>query len=213
VEEIEMEIRESIALKHWLQAAIEEMATEYESQGYAIQRDILKGDYRIDLMARKGDHTVICEFKTKTTSEKQLKLLRRIRNAAVHEWGYDFKLVWVTLPREKEIEVVDIEILLHSYFVEDTPSELDPLSTHTRVDEVSDVDIDHTEITKDGIQLKGTGMIGVELQYGSNGDMDRDNGMKEDDSFPFTFEARLSFDFKLEDVIAEVDTRSFYNGE
>jgi len=88
---------------------------------------------------------------------------------------------------------------------------LDSLSTHTRIEEVSDVDIESIHFTRDYILAYGTGAVSVSLQYGSDGDLDRGDGVESNDSFPFTFTARLNPNgtiLELQDF--EVDTSSFY---
>jgi hypothetical protein len=96
------------------------------------------------------------------------------------------------------------------------PSELDELSTHTRPDEVFDIDIDEINISGENIFVKGDGVVSVELQFGSDGDQDKGDGLKSYDNFPFDFEIKLAYNSKKELEIIEVDkfnvdTSSYYD--
>ena len=101
------------------------------------------------------------------------------------------------------------------YFHQDLPSELDSLSTHTRPDEVSDIDIDEINISSKSIFIKGNGVVSVEMQFGSDSDQNNDDGFKINDNFPFDFALTLGYndENKLEIVDVqkvEIDTSSYY---
>ncbi|MDR3246483.1 MAG: hypothetical protein LBT50_08635 [Prevotellaceae bacterium] len=60
--------------------------------------------------------------------------------------NYKFIVAIATPPKEKTLEINNIESLLFSCVIADLPSELDKLSTHTTVDEISEVEIDEIKI-------------------------------------------------------------------
>ena len=106
------------------------------------------------------------------------------------------------------VEVEGLETLLSNAIVNDIPSELDSLSSHTRVLGISDIDITSTTIGRDGIQVAGTGVVLVELEY--SGGEERD-GLNEEIDFPFSFDLALTQALELEQVVTlSVDTTSFY---
>ena len=85
------------------------------------------------------------------------------------------------------------------------------LASHQYIEEVSDVDISEIEVSKDGLLVKGDGMLTVELQYGSDSDVRNDNGMVGKDTFPFEFECLLNHDLEIEEMKhLVVDTSSYY---
>ena len=95
------------------------------------------------------------------------------------------------------------------------PHELDEVSTHTSLEQISDVDIDEILIEGKKIFLKGDGIISVELQFGSAGDQSSGDGVINGDSFPFDFHAVLEHNDEEGFVITEVenlevDTSSYY---
>ena len=106
-----------------------------------------------------------------------------------------------------------IDKLLYDYLIEDIPSDLDCLSTHTTIGDVSDISFSSVEISEGGINISGNGLIEVELQYGSDGDIRREEGMAGSKEFPFIFNIIISTDLKqiIEVNDMSFDTRSFYN--
>jgi len=87
------------------------------------------------------------------------------------------------------------------------PEELERLSAETRVEGISDVDIDAVDIRQSGIHVRGRGMVEVELNYG--GGVDRD-GVSSSDAFPFYFDAQFAPDLSLVQVSRNVDTSDFH---
>ena len=107
---------------------------------------------------------------------------------------------------------------MNNYVHYEFPDELDELSTHTRPDEITGIDIDEIKISGTAIFVKGNGIISVELQFGSDGDQKKGDGLKSYDNFPFEFEITLEYNGKKELEITEVDklevdTSSYYDNE
>lgn len=96
----------------------------------------------------------------------------------------------------------------------ETIQELDELSTHTRVDghRIDTITVRRLDATH--IDYRITGQVEVELQYGSNSDVDNDIGMRSDDSYPYKAkvmaEAAKPLDIDAEAIRLAVDTSSFY---
>lgn len=90
-----MKIRQEIVEKHWLNAAIDEAASTYAAQGYAISRDTVIGTVPADLVARKGEELVVVEFKLGNWLPKRTEAVRQLRNEVVHRLGGKFKLALV----------------------------------------------------------------------------------------------------------------------
>lgn len=78
---------------------------------------------------------------------------------------------------------VDLASLFTSEFFDD----LDTLSTHTRVQDAEDIRIELSEIGEKKITFRGSGIVGCDLQYGSDGDCRRGDGVEWSDSFKFGF--------------------------
>jgi len=53
------------------------------------------------------------------------------------------------LPKEKKLEIDNIESLLFTHIIQNPPDEIDELSTHSMIDEVSEINIDEIQILED----------------------------------------------------------------
>lgn len=104
---------------------------------------------------------------------------------------------------------------LDKLFINDFFNELDELSTHTRPTGAYDVEVSITSIDKDRIFFSGSGSVCCDLQYGSDGDCRRGDGVEWSDCIPFNFEGwsdvvSLKIDVPKENVY--IDTSEF-NGD
>nr|WP_302480508.1 hypothetical protein [Acetobacter syzygii] len=92
--------------------------------------------------------------------------------------------------------------------------ELDELSTHTRVDGHKMDEIRVRRLDGAEIEYCVTGEVEVELQYGSNSDVEDDFGMRLDDSYPYKARviaaAGKPLDIDAEAIQLRIDTSSFY---
>lgn len=211
-----MEIRKKYLGKYLHDIAIEQIAEDYVQKGYSVSREEKLGKFEADLIARKGNDQIVIEVKAGKLTPERKKRISEIADYITSQGGYKFLVVVATPPKEKKLKIEDIEILISTYINNDLPSELDELSTHTRPDEVYDVDIDEIKITGQDIFVKGDGVISVELQFGSDSDQDKGDGLKNYDKFPFDFEITLAYNSKKELEITEVeklniDTSSYYD--
>ncbi len=102
---------------------------------------------------------------------------------------------------------------LSDIFVNDFFDELDILSTHTRPTGADDVQVEISDIDEQGIYFTGTGSVSCDLQYGSDGDCRREDGVEWQDSFPFSFEGAASvtdLETEVERESVNVDTGKYY---
>lgn len=211
-----MEIKKKYLGKYLHDIAIEQIAEDYIQKGYQINKEERLGKFQADLVARKGEEQIVIEVKAGKMTPDRKQKIAGIADYVRSLGNYKFLVVIATPPKEKKLEVEDIEILITNYIHSDLPSELDELSTHTRPDEVFDIDIDEINISGENIFVKGDGVVSVELQFGSDGDQDKGDGLKSYDNFPFDFEIKLAYNSKKELEIIEVDkfnvdTSSYYD--
>jgi hypothetical protein len=78
--------------------------------------------------------------------------------------------------------------------ITETISDIDELATHHSVE---DIEVEHVAVHKigyDKITYRATGSIYVTLQWGSNSDVRRDDGVELDESFPFHVDMVLPLD-------------------
>jgi hypothetical protein len=210
-----MRIQKKYLRKYLHDIAIDQIAEEYRDKGYTIAKEEMLGKFRADLIAIKDNEKIVIEVKTGKMDSSQKEQIAGIADYIRNKEGYKFLVAVATPPKEKAIEIENIEALITDHILSDLPLKLDGLSTHTRPDEVSDIDIDEVSISGTDISVKGNGVIDVELQMGSDGDQDKGHGFKTSDKFPFEFAITLERDnvntgLKIKKVDAlEVDTSSY----
>jgi len=210
-----MQIKRRYFDKRLHEIAIEQIAEEYLEKGYDVAEKQNIDNYQADLIAKKGEETVVIEIKSgKMTPQKKEKIKHLSDYVRMHG-NYRFIVTIATPPKEKKLEIDNIESLLLSCVIADLPSELDELSTHTTVDEISEVEIDEIKIDP-VISVKGSGIISVELQFGSDREMKKEDGYTSSEKFPFDFDIVLEYTDKHELQVVEVinfkvDTSSFYS--
>ncbi len=112
----------------------------------------------------------------------------------------------LTTSLEKHIDRTIIDNLFY-----DTIGSIDYLATHYTVDSYSVDEIKLLDLDDSIVYFKATGFVDVKLQYGSDGDMRRGDGMTMSESFPFTgdFYGKIidkMTKFELETETFEVDT-------
>jgi hypothetical protein len=196
-----------------------EVAERLRAEGFTVETGQALGDVSFDLVARKGSRSIAYEFKAGRFPKSNRADLERLQRAAKRA-GWEFHIVVVNPPPRVHVEIDNLaerlaeklpERLaeqLHDHMANDSfPDELDTLSTHTRVDGVSDLEISEIHVGNGEIRVGGIGSVDVELKYGSGSDDIPSSG----DSFPFDFKVVLSPDGHLKYVEKlNVDTTSFY---
>jgi len=206
-----LEISQGILLRHLHEAAVEQLCRDLKSQGYSVTTEESFGRYRADVTARLGQETTVYEVKVGVLPADAIERIASIKEGIDKIGGIRFKLILVNEPGKKTISVEEIEATLQSHIEDDPPDELIGLASHQYIEEVSDVDISEIEVSKDGLIVKGDGMLTVKLQYGSDSDVRNDDGMIGNDTLPFEFECLLNHDLSIEDMKRlRIDTSSYY---
>lgn len=174
-----MEINKHYKIKAAVEAAIAEMTDSYRKQGYNVNTDFKLGDYHVDLYCEKEGTQLAFEFKTPERSDyKRIEAMREIAK----ENDIHFRVVIVRIPVDKHISVEGIEETLEHYLNNDMPSDLDCLSTHTRVVEVEQAVLTSIELKSlEEIEISGKSEVVVDLCF------DNDDDHCDTESYPFTF--------------------------
>ncbi len=210
-----MEINRKYLRKYLHQIAIDQLEDKYRSQNYKIYKDERFGDYQADLVVRRNNETIVIEVKTGKLTPERRRSIAAIADYVRKLKGHKFIIVVATEPKEKKFQIENIEELLFKYMIDDFPNDLDELSSHSRLNEVTDIDIDQVEIENNNIRIIGDGTVSVVLQMGSQGDQRVGDGFSMNDSFPFEFDLTLQYNEKFELEISEVeklkiDNSSYY---
>ena len=109
---------------------------------------------------------------------------------------------------------IELQERLAEIFTSDFFDELDQLSTHTRPQDAEDVEVEIDDIGEETISFTGTGSVLCDLQYGSDGDCRRGDGLEFSDSYPFKFSGEAQTanprNVTVDRGDVSVDTSSFY---
>jgi len=204
-------------LKDYLQAtyekaAIDQIADDYASKGYSICKQYIAGPYKVDIAAFKENETIYIEVKSRKESSTAKRRIKEMTEYFKTIPNVKFIVAISRYPEPKKIEFDEIETILYDYFICEFPSELDALSTHTRVDSIHDVRINSVEIKRGEVKLSCNGSVSVSLQYGSDSEQEDEEPFIM--SFPFEFGGTLKYEDNSYHVVEcdslEVDTGAFY---
>lgn len=207
-----MEIERKFLKKYLHKIAVDQITHKYKEQGYKISVEEEIGEYTADIIARKKDEVIVIEVKTEKLSSKKMENLAGIADYIRKQKNHKFLIVFATPPREKEIEISPIEILLFKYLTNNFPSELDELSSQTIIENVSNVEVFSVNIDNSSISIEGYGVIDISLNLGSSDNFDN----KINESIPFDFDLILSFDnsknLEIQEISKlEIDTSNYYD--
>lgn len=171
---------------------IEKITKELEREGF-----IFKNESFFDLYAEKGDDKRAYELKIgkNKIQKKQFAILQE----EAKKLGAKLYVIYLEIPRSSEIYFDGINQIIYEDLINDLPSEIDALSTHTMIESVDDVEINTIRISNGVVKLSGAGTINLHLQFGSNFDLKNDNGMEHEDAVDFFF--RLSIDIATNEII------------
>lgn len=184
-----------------------------ESEGFSISVEkkfnTKCGIIQADLYAEKGQDKRIYEFKYYGNKRYNKGTVISIKKYA-ESIGAKFFMVYLTPYRERKIEFDDLGEILTSFMINDIlPNELDCLSTHTTIEEVTVDSINNIYIT-DHIRVTGDAIISIELQFGSDSDYRHEIGLRTNESFPMTFDVKLDRDLNIVSCDVEIDTDDYY---
>jgi Holliday junction resolvase-like predicted endonuclease len=209
-----MEISRKYFAKYLHDIAIEQIADSYLSQGYKVSKDEKIGSYEADLVARRGNEHIVVEVKTGAMSEEKKRRIAAIADYVRSVGGYKLLVAIATTLKQKKLAIDNIEQLLFSYLREHLPANVAALSTHTVPLGVSDVDIDEVTVNGDSILVKGTGVVTLAMQNGSDAEP-REEETTIEDNFSFDFDIELKSNHEKSLAIAnvsalKVDTSSYW---
>lgn len=190
--------------------ALEQVVKEYSARGYKVQIDVQINNLRVDAIATKDNEKIIIEVKSGEVSDSASAAMRKIKEYAAAQPNTRFKLIVATPPKDKTLEIDWIASSLEKDITNNPVDDLEQLSTHTRISEVSDIEIDGFIWNGELITVSGSGMVTVSLQYGS--EADQEDGDKDiEETFSFEFEAIFNEEKDVEDRLEfKVDTTGFY---
>ena len=173
--------------------AIQKITKELERDGFSINKE-----YSIfDLYAEKGDDKRIYEFKIGKNRIQKRQFIALQEEAK--RLGAKLYIVYLEIPRSKEVDFEGLDQIIYEDLLNDFPSEIDALSTHTTIESIEDIEIYSINISDSIVKLTGSGTINVHLQFGSRSDLKNNDAVEDVGSVDFFF--KLSVDVANNEVI------------
>lgn len=174
-------------------ATIEQIADEYRDKGYTVRKGEKVGPYRVDLAVEKDSEITYIEVKSRREGSEAKRRIKEMIDYFNTIPNAHFQVYVSRNPDPPKIEIDDIDHVLYNYFIYNFPSQLDELSTHTRIEDVYDVSIKEIKVGKD-IFVSCSGMVSVSLQYGSDSEQESEQPFV----LPFPFEFKGTVKYKEE---------------
>ncbi len=187
-----MEIREDYQRKGSERATLLELEDRYKSMGYLVYEDYRFGKFVCDLYVEKDDVKIAFEIKSRQICNNSKQHMDAMRQY-LQKMGVHYRVVIAPRPVQRQIVVEEIEQTIFQALLDNLPSELDSLSTHTVPQEVEEVFIDSIKLNKGGlIEITGSSEVVVDLEYDNLGDEE----LMFTESIPFNFNGILEYDDK-----------------
>jgi hypothetical protein len=202
------DIDKNILMKYLELACFEDIEKKYSQQNYNVYREYkLKDNIYADIVAVKENEMVIFEIRYGNMLKEQKKRFYAIKEfVGKQNKNIKFKMIFLNPPQSKIIEFDGLsQIIFDDLYSQAIPDELDALSTHTRLEEITEIEIDSLEIKDEYIYVQGNGVLEVSLQFGSDSESEDDEDYF--DEYPFKFKLQLNKEFKIED--SEYDISSY----
>jgi REase_AHJR-like len=198
-----MNIKAHILQKYLHDIAIDQISEEYRKKGYTTTtNELLDNQYRTDLIARKGDETIVFEVRSDNVSpERKQEALKLIDYLRKHT-NYKFHAVFASPPKDKNLEITEIKDLMSKHIQENFPKELASLFDHSKFEKILRMDIDKISIEGNNIFVSGDGVIELEFKFDSVAEKGSDN-------FLFQYEITLGYDASKKLKIVHVDKLEF----
>lgn len=169
---------------------IEKVAVDRIKNGLEKEGFIVTTNKNFDIYAEKANDRRIYELKLGKNKIQKKQYVELQKKA--EELGAKLYIIYLEIPYSKSIEFNGLSELLYNNIINDFPDELDILSTHTCVEEISNIDISSIKISDKGLRVNGSASIYLGLQYGSSSDIKKDNGIEDYMSVDFFFKVEIN---------------------
>lgn len=187
-----MKIDHKYMMKHLERAALEQLIDMYKADGYEIMHPDPTSSIQADAVFKKGRSIriieIVGEIKNKNQLAAKLNAIKMHSKKIYADYDVKLELVPIIPHREIIVSVDGLESALFDVIENDYLDVFNEICTHFHAESISDLEISKVIIDEDGTNLIGNGTIDMVLQYGSDGDVRRDDGHVWRESFPFEFD-------------------------
>jgi hypothetical protein len=112
---------------------------------------------------------------------------------------------------------IALQEALDDLFTSEFFDSLDQLSSHTRPQGAAGIEFEIDDIDDTEILFSGTGVVECDLQYGSDGDCRRGDGLEWSDNFPFKFSGSASVSdinrISVDPSEVSINTDKYFDGD
>ncbi|MNR96981.1 hypothetical protein D3C72_281440 [compost metagenome] len=180
-----MIVEPRIAAPFLERAAAEQLRDQLTADGYTVSLEEVFGGARADLIARKGEQTIVFEVKVpgQGRNDGWARSVAALQGEARRQ-AAEFRLVVVRPPRVTHVEVAGLDDLLLETWTRDLPADLDGVAATTLVEEISEIVIDSLILRESIALIEASGDVGVSFLAGDGEVFSRE-------AFPFRLRARL----------------------
>lgn len=197
-----MKIGMNEIVKSIYNVASDKIKRELKKEGF----EIISGyDSKFDIFAQKGEEKRIYELKlgkNRIQTKQFIKLQEKAK-----ELNAKLFIVYLEIPKSKDIYFDGLEDIIYDDLSEDMPSEIDEISTHSSLECIDNIEINEINFSKGKCQVAGTGTVFVYLQFGSNSDVRSDNGLYDSKEMDFFFRLTIDvFENKVLQKYYKIDT-------
>lgn len=179
------------------EASIKQKKEELEKEGYQVS-----ADHFFDLYAERAGAKRVYAFKYRNGDRRNSEIEKFLQKAK--EIEAEPIVVYMLRPNRDSIEFDGLGELIMEYFMDNFPSDLDELSSHTRLSEVYIETITDIHLTERWIEVKGEASVTISLQYGSDREQE-DDDEEELLELPMTFDAIVNWSREIEELEYEFD--------
>ena len=198
-----MQIESRLLARHLHQAVAEQLSEDYRRRGYSVESDVRLGAFWADLVARKGEEVVVFEIKTtEPWSIGRAEQAGRLRDYVAGELDGQFRFVLVGVPEPVDVEIEEVETVLQALAEDEVNDQLLGEASHFHSLDVEDVEYEAVRIHEGQIEVRGTASLSLVLQYGSDGDVERGDGLEHSAVFPLRFHLVLDQELRLSEAVA-----------
>ena len=181
------------------QTAIKKISKELTKKGFTVKEHfrLFDNEFECDLYAENGDEKRIYELKIgkNRIQKKQYSMMQ----AAAKRLGARLFIVYLEVPRSKNISYDGLDQIIKDDLQYDLPVELAGMSTHTTIDNIDDIEIDTLSISNGLISVTGSGNIGVSLWFPPRDEISDNLAIEDQDAVGFFF--KLCIDISNKKVV------------
>ena len=182
------------------QVAMNKITNSLTEQGFVVRKDYtLPNSNKVvfDIYAEKGSDKRVYELKL-GKNKIQSKQFIKLQDGA-KQLGAKLLIVYLEIPKTQAIEFAGIENIIYQDLIDNFPSELDAMSTHTTIESVDNLDIETISVDGSVATITGAGTINVELQFGSRSDLHNGDAIIDSNSIDFFY--KISIDVSTNCVV------------